>query len=448
MLKGSILEKLTSNHISLKKPLNLGVYYKNTLVALCHALEDFVLEYEGQPLIVAAFQRGKWYLQEADRYTELAKKASDIVILASPEAGFITHPTGQAENVSLVSLSKQDPVAQEWHLMIFSPNYSAMVLCQELSEEDYGSDGQPSQDLERKFYGFWTFESDLVKETIELTIEHIQTLQPDLAEAIATSLEKISQTKEYDLTPVVFKVLDYLETSQQNLLIPINPYNDTFSQSLDDNLSSNKIQAFLRMAQIIDQADAVKPNGAAEVASLVEAMGQILDLPAWQIKRLRLAALLHRLPILKTGKSSAENINPVQQAVTEKPESFPQASLLRIMPQLEAIAKIITHQSEFWDGSGGPDALSYDNIPLESRILALIADFQAKSLYYQKQASTNYLREALADCQAKASSLYDPKLVQALELLVFGLQQGMNLETNQPKISSGMWLLEEEQQLI
>ena len=43
-------------------------------------------------------------------------------------------------------------------------------------------------------------------------------------------------------------------------------------------------------------------------------------------------------------------------------------------------------------------------------------------------------------------SVYDPKLVQILELLVLGLQQGMNLQATQPKIASGMWLLEEEEQ--
>jgi len=46
--------------------------------------------------------------------------------------------------------------------MILSPTYTAMVLCQELSAADYGAGGQPAADLERKFYGLWTFEPALV----------------------------------------------------------------------------------------------------------------------------------------------------------------------------------------------------------------------------------------------------------------------------------------------
>lgn len=60
------------------------MYYKNTLVALCHALEDSILESDCNPVMMTAFQQGKWYLQEADRYGEIADKAQTIVILAPP----------------------------------------------------------------------------------------------------------------------------------------------------------------------------------------------------------------------------------------------------------------------------------------------------------------------------------------------------------------------------
>ncbi len=154
MLKGSILQRLNEAHRGDEKPLNLGVYFKNTLVALCHALEDFILEsQQSPPLMITAFQRGKWYLEEADRYSDIAKKADRIVIMAASESGFETHTTSQQDNVDLIHLQPDDPVGREWHLIILSPTYTAMVLCQELSEADYGTN-KPQEDLERKFYGF------------------------------------------------------------------------------------------------------------------------------------------------------------------------------------------------------------------------------------------------------------------------------------------------------
>ena len=204
------------------------------------------------------------------------------------------------------------------------------------------------------------------------------------------------------------------------------------------------MQAFLRMAQLIDRADAKNPLAAAEVATLSEAMGQILDLPAWQVKRLRLAGLLHRLPPLpgveetiSTSKSAA------QQKAMQQSAKMPKASILRIMPRLQAIAQIVAHQTECWDGSGQPDGLAYDGIPLESRILGLVASFQQRvTIYKGDLRAENPLRRALADCQAEAGVKFDPKLVESLELLVRGLQQGLSLQATQPKIAAGMWLLD------
>ncbi|MDJ1172269.1 DICT sensory domain-containing protein [Roseofilum sp. BLCC_M154] len=441
MLTGSILQKLHTAHQQ-TQPLNFGVYYKNTLVALCHALEDFILECEDQPLLIAAFQQGKWYEQEADRYRELAQKASDVVILATEDSGFTQHPTSRFPNVALVGLEPNDPVCQEWHLIILSDNYTAMVLCQELSAADYGAKGWPENDCERKFYGFWTFEPNLVKETVALVAEHLQGYDHNLAQRLGDRLHSLSpQPPKADLlNTVVSSVVDYLQNSQNQL----NPYTQDSPlyqfQDLTDNLRSNKVQALLRMAQVTDQADLSNLHAATEVAAISEVMGQLLDLPVWQVKRLRLAALLHRLPCLQ---GIPEALDPYQskrqQELQEQSSELPKPSILRVMPQLQAIAHIISHQNEHWDGSGKPEGLAYDQIPIESRILSLIATFEAQIHTQNPEEAMS----ALEYCQSLAGTQFDPKLVETLTLLVLGIQQGLQLSSLPPKIASGIWLLDE-----
>lgn len=451
MLKGSILQKLEAAHRGSKRPLNFGVYYKNTLVALCHALEDFILESNSAPLMLTAFQRGKWYLQEADRYGEIAEKACHVVIMATADAGFAEHPTSQRSNVDLVNLEPTDPVAQEWHLIIMSETYTAMVLCQELSTTDYVIKGPPENDPERKFYGFWTFEPDLVKETVELAIAHIERYHPELQQALTAQLQKITDnlgTKPRDdISVVVSRVVDYLQHSHDDLShvgemqLFASPIQE---QALDDNLISNEMQAFLRMAQLIDQSNATNPMAAPEVAALSEAMGQLLDLPAWQLKRLRLAGLLQGLGASLVSAVQSQDDAPSCPLI-------PEVQALRAMPQLRAIAQILTHQTEWWNGTGTPAALSYDAIPLESRILGLVTEFQQRVRHIQMSQGEQHMptlsREeamsrGLVECQELAGKRFDPKLVEALMLLVMGIQQGMSLQANQPKIAAGMWLLE------
>ncbi|MGJ3247506.1 MAG: DICT sensory domain-containing protein [Elainellaceae cyanobacterium] len=470
MLKGSILQKLGEAHhpsVGSGRPLNFGVYYKNTLVALCHALEDSILSMDCRPLVIAAFQRGKWYLQEADRYGDIADRAEKIVIMASPDTGFQEHSTSQRSNVSLVSLNEDDPVAQEWHLIISSPEYTAMVLCQELSPEDYGPAGMPDDDLERKFYGFWTFEPSLVLETTNLAIAHLEQYAPELYQSLVRHVEHIShQAQQSDesrdsptvenIGDVASRVVDYLQTSQDDLAVD-HPDQAFESTKLDNNLVSNELQTFLRIAQLMDQSDVSNPMAGAEVAALAEAMAQVLDLPAWQLHRLRLAGLLHRLAFLQ-GTSEILSPTTSPRYPDLDPTSPPSCPLnlgvqvLRVMPRLRAISTIITHQTEYWNGTGQPGGLAGDEIPLESRILGLIAEFQ-KQLAQRCPNDTGASRfdgtkhpecldEALEACSAQSGDRWDPKLVEALTLLVNGLKQGLNLSVSMPKIAAGLWMLD------
>ncbi len=447
MLEGSILQQLQAAHRHSKRPIKFGVYYKNTLVALCHALEDHILKDVTSPLVITAFQQGKWYLQEAQRYADIAKKSRHIAIMAAPDTGWAQHPTSQLPNVNLVALDPTDPVSQEWHLIILSPKYTAMVICQELSEADYGSSGQPGSDVERKFYGLWTFEPELVKETAGIAIAHIQRYNPELAKqliAYQNAIQPSLATTE-ELSTVVSRVVDYLQTGQINITVPTAIRH----QALDRNLVSNEIQAFLRMAQIMDAADITNPMAAAEVVALGETIGQLLDLPAWQIKRLRLAGLLHRIDPLQRAESvlTPGTSTRYQEEAPSCPLTcplVPGAQVLRTMPRLRAVAQIITHQTEWWDGTGEPAGLAGDEIPLESRILALASDFQSR--VNQKKSSQlspeEIFTQALEECRQQQAHHFDPKLVEALTLLVMGLQQGLELPLMTPKVSAGMWLLD------
>lgn len=465
MLNGSLIHRLQTAHATTTRPVKFGVYYKQTLVALCHALEDYILQHtaeqpEDRPFLLAAFQQGKWYLQEADRYRDLARQSSAVVIMAQADAGFAEHPTSQEENVHLVSLQPSDPVAQEWHLIILSSSYTAMVLCQELSLADYGEQGQPIEDLERKFYGFWTFEPELVEEALRLALEHIEPYDRSLFVNLQRYCDRYQRPSlEFgDLSEVVTNVVNYLSTSQHDLQsqhlqtqspFKLTPISTTAIsgesgrvQAIDHNLVSNEVQAFLRMAQILDQSDLSNPCAAAEVATLVEALGQLLNLPIWQLRRLRLAALLHRLDPLSRSVVAAEESNSDRLSCP----LVPAAQVLRRMPQLRAIAQIITHLTERWDGKGQPAGLAATDIPLESRVLGLVAEFQYRiaTAVYRGQSPEEAVKQALGQCQAESGHRWDPDIVNALALLVNGLLNGLDLNVSEQRVVAGMWLLNYE----
>lgn len=75
--------------------------------------------------------------------------------------------------------------------------------------------------------------------------------------------------------------------------------------------------------------------------------------------------------------------------------------------------------------------------------MALVADFQWQ-VNQKRTASENRQEifvQALEECRQQANR-FDPKLIDALFLLVMGLQQGLDLPLMTPKVSTGMWLLD------
>ncbi|MFM7370258.1 MAG: HD-GYP domain-containing protein, partial [Sphaerospermopsis kisseleviana] len=164
-----------------------------------------------------------------------------------------------------------------------------------------------------------------------------------------------------------------------------------------------------------------------------------------QIKRLRLAGLLHRIDPLQQTESILTSPNkPTEQVAGPSCPLVPGAQVLRTMPQLRAIAQIITHQTEWWNGTGEPAGLTGEEISLESRILAIAADFQwrVSQQKYSAQSDKNIFTQALEQCRQQQSTRFDPKLIDTLTLLVMGLQQGLDLPIMTPKFSSSMWLLD------
>jgi DICT domain-containing protein len=438
-------------------PSSYGVYFKNTLVALCHALEDHILQHKYhedifKPLVLATFQRGKWYLQEADRYLELAQNSQKVAIAAIEDSGFATHQTSKLENVSLVNLQEEDSLVEEWNLIILAPDYAAMVLCHELSREEYLADSNPQIDSERKFYGLWTFDRLLVEKAASILRERMRPYNESLADQLSKIQEQIRVTPpsgSVDLTGVVDRIVSYLQSSQEEL-VTINRQTREFWElegqalKLNRNLAANKLQAFLRMAQKVDENDPTNPMASLQVSALAETLGQILDLPTLKIRRLRLAGLLFRVGLSGAPKEVfTHNINELDSSSSKfwQDRSILGARLLKSMPELSPIKEIVLHQLEYWDGSGYPDGLKGEDIPIESRIIGLVAYFQELTQPRGDRLAYS-LVGALAKCQKYSGTRFDPNLLESLNSVIRLTEMGLMKLPDRPSQLPSVWLEE------
>ena len=86
-------------------------------------------------------------------------------------------------------------------------------------------------------------------------------------------------------------------------------------------------------------------------------------------------------------------------------------SLLMALEPMKDAARLIRHHQERWDGSGFPDHLKGDAIPVGARLLKLAVDFieLQKGLILERQMNSD---EALLYIHKYAGRLYDPDMVE------------------------------------
>jgi DICT domain-containing protein/GAF domain-containing protein len=161
--------------------LKTHIYFKATLTALSHAMEDLVLAQgrlpaaSRRPLVIASFQQERFYRQEAQRYGRIAQVTDQVYVLAAPETSF-TEGSG-AKSPRHIALNPDHELAQEWHLVIVGPGYSACLVCQEIQPNL----GSVALDIARQFRGFWTFDPLVTRQAASYLLAHIQGDRPDLA---------------------------------------------------------------------------------------------------------------------------------------------------------------------------------------------------------------------------------------------------------------------------
>ncbi|GAB6877597.1 hypothetical protein JCM13210_23250 [Thermaerobacter litoralis] len=173
------------------------------------------------------------------------------------------------------------------------------------------------------------------------------------------------------------------------------------------------------LALALEAKDRYTYGHADRVARLAVTIGRQLGLSDIQLEQLQYAGILHdigkigvRDEILnKPGKYSPEEYEEM------KKHPVIGARIVDGVHSLETVAYWIRHHHERYDGTGYPDGLSGEDIPLGARIIAVADAFDAM-LYDRPYKAGRPLPEVIEELKRCSGTHFDPRIVEVLLELI------------------------------
>jgi response regulator RpfG family c-di-GMP phosphodiesterase len=169
-----------------------------------------------------------------------------------------------------------------------------------------------------------------------------------------------------------------------------------------------------------------------QVIALVKAFAAQEQLGAEQQNDLAMAAALYNLGKLSWGDAVLDS--PADQLFKQEREQYEQypevgEALLMTLEPLQEAAKLIRHHQEHWNGSGFPDRLRGEQIPVGAQLLKLAVDFVELQcgMIRDRRLSRD---EALQSLAHNSGKLYPPLLCE--RFITLCIEQAPDIEHYDP----------------
>jgi putative nucleotidyltransferase with HDIG domain len=174
-----------------------------------------------------------------------------------------------------------------------------------------------------------------------------------------------------------------------------------------------RFRAAASLARAVDSRDAYTGSHSERVASLAAEIAEQLALSAEDVELTRLAGSLHDLGKLAIPEEILRKPASLSDAERLVLERHPQIGY-RMLESLgvDPIAYWVLHHHERWDGSGYPDGLAGERIPLGARIIFVSDAFDAMTSDRLYREALSF-EQAVAEVERCAGSQFDPDVVNA-----------------------------------
>ncbi|MHB1390224.1 MAG: bifunctional diguanylate cyclase/phosphohydrolase [Thermoleophilia bacterium] len=198
---------------------------------------------------------------------------------------------------------------------------------------------------------------------------------------------------------------------------------------LNSRLEGAGLHTIRALAEAVDASDKYSTGERAALVKVASDMAERLGMDQEQADCLSLAACLHdigKIGVPASVLQKTEKLSPAEMTLVQKHPEIGRR-MLEEAKQIQNLVSAILYHHERWDGSGYPEGLQGEEIPLMARIVGILDTFRAMRCDrpYRRALS---LPEAVAELRLGAGSQFDPGLVELfIELVSSGEDHGERL---------------------
>jgi HD domain-containing protein/GAF domain-containing protein len=178
----------------------------------------------------------------------------------------------------------------------------------------------------------------------------------------------------------------------------------------------NEVIALGALCIGLDARDGYTSRHSQAVVDLAERVTHVLAMPEIFVEEVRQVALLHDIGKIGIPDAILAKQAPLDDEQWETMRTHPVigADMAASIPALAHLAPAIRAEHERWDGTGYPDGLIADQIPLASRITFACDAYDAMTSARPYRPAPMHPSAAAAHLRADAGAQFDPVVISAL----------------------------------
>lgn len=140
------------------------------------------------------------------------------------------------------------------------------------------------------------------------------------------------------------------------------------------------LEVVTSLASAIDAKDEYTKGHSSSVSRYAEALARSLNLPEKDVERIKLGAILHdigKIGIPENVLKKPSKLNDEEWEIMKQHPTIGAEKVLLPNESLHDLIPIVKYHHEHWDGSGYPEKLKGDEIPLAARIVSVADAYHA-----------------------------------------------------------------------